>query len=229
VRIDAVFDEGSFYFERGRALETRVRHDFVHVHSVASQHALLGKLHFAMIARVRTLASVRQHMALKVALAGNLYPTQRTRKADFALRVHVSDVAFEATVEREAARTHFTLESADPQVRTHVLAQLGLARERFTAQIADKPSRKVNSAVLFKAAALLESLAAYVANARPDLGKMADAVVAQVRSFAERLAADVASLRAPSHSANRHVRPLVRLFTCLQRMAGTFDGKVVLH
>lgn len=93
-------------------------------------------------------------------------------------------------------------------MRSKVLAQLGLASERFSAQVANELARKVDGSVLLEAAALLEHLAADVANASADLGKVADAVVAQVRPFAERLAADVARLRAPS--ANRHTRrPLV--------------------
>jgi hypothetical protein len=63
----------------------------------------------------------------------------------------------------------------------------------------------VDGAVLLEAAALLERLAAHVANARADLGKVAEAVVAQVRPLAERLAADVARHRALS--ANRHHTP----------------------
>jgi len=106
-------------------------------------------------------------------------------------------------------------------MRSHVLAQLWLARERLAAQVTREFARKVDGAVLFEAAALLERLAANVANARADLGKVAEAVVAKVGPLAERLAADVARLRALS--ANRHhTPPISSLAASVSRAACLF-------
>jgi hypothetical protein len=221
VRGDAVFDKRGFDLIRGVALDARIGHDFMDIEPMAAQHALLRELHLAAVAGVRFFARVGEHVSVKVAFARKLQSAQRTLELDAALRVHVGNVALEAAVEREAASAVLALEGADAQMRSHVLAQLWLARERLAAQVTREFARKVDGAVLFEAAALLERLAANVANARADLGKVAEAVVAKVGPLAERLAADVARLRALS--ANRHhTPPISSLAASVSRAACLF-------
>jgi hypothetical protein len=221
VRSDAVFEKRGFDLKRSVALHARVGHDFMDIEPVAAQHALLREFHLAAVAGVRLLAGVRKHVSVEVAFARELQSAQWTLELDAALRVNIGDVTLEAAVEREAASAVLALEGTDSQMRSQVFAQLRLASKRLAAQVAREFARKVDGAVLLEAAALLERLAADVANARADLGKVTEAVVAKVGPLAECLAADVARLRALS--ANRHhTPPISSLATSVSRAARLF-------
>lgn len=113
MRGDAVFMKRRPDLERSVTLGASVRHDFMHIQPVATQHALLREFHLATVARVRFLARVRQHVSLEVALARQLQRAERALEFDATLRVHVGYVSLQAAVEREAARAVLALEGAD--------------------------------------------------------------------------------------------------------------------